>query len=164
MVEGMSDFSLDFNFYEHCIYGKHYHVRFSSISTITKNILEFVHNDVFGLIPITSLGKYVYYGSFINDFSRNTWIYFLRKKSKVLGKFQEFKALMENYTETKIKVLMTYNGGEFHMNELEEFFKKCSITMHKTTPYTPQQNGVVERVNKILMEKSRSMLSGVELG
>ena len=55
------------------------------------------------------------------------------------------------------------NGGELCGNKLEEFCKKCGIERKNTTPYT-QQNGVTERMNKTLMEKSRSMLSGVELG
>jgi transposase InsO family protein len=97
---------------------------------------------VFGPIPVPSLGKYVYYVSFIDDFSRNTWIYFLRKKSKVFDKFKELKALVENQTEKKIKVLRTDNGGEFYGNEFEEFCKKCGIARQKTTAYTPEQNGV----------------------
>jgi transposase InsO family protein len=61
-------------------------------------------------------------------------------------------------------VLRTDNEGEFCRNEFEEFCKKCGITRQKTTPYTPQQNGVAERMNRTLMEKARCMLSGVELG
>ena len=72
--------------------------------------------------------------------------------------------MVENQTEKKIKVLRTDNGGEFCGNEFEEFCKKCGIARQKTTPYTPQQNGVAERMNRTLMEKARSMLSGVELG
>jgi transposase InsO family protein len=106
----------------------------------------------------------VYYVSFIDDFSRNTWIYFLRNKSEVFDKFKEFKALVENHTKKKIKVFRTHNGGEFYRNEFEEFCKKCGIARKKTTPYTPQQNGVGERMNRKLMEKSRSMLSGARLG
>jgi transposase InsO family protein len=60
--------------------------------------------------------------------------------------------------------LRTDNGGEFCGNEFEEFSKKCGIARQKTTPYTPQQNGVVERMNMTLMENARSMLSDAELG
>jgi hypothetical protein len=94
MVEGVSNCTLDFYLCEHCIYGKHNRLRFPSSATREKGILELIHSDVFG--PIPSLGKSVYYVSFIDDFSRNTWIYFLRKKSKVFDKFKEFKALVEN--------------------------------------------------------------------
>jgi hypothetical protein len=138
MVEGMSNCTLDFDFCEHCIYGKQNQVRFSSGATREKGILELVHSDVFGPVHVPSLGKSVYYVSFIDDFSRNTWIYFLQKKSEVFGKFKEFKALVENQTEKKIKVLRIDNGGEFCGNEFEEFCKKCGIARKKTTPYTPQ--------------------------
>jgi transposase InsO family protein len=115
-------------------------------------------------VSVPSLGKSVYYVSFIDDFSRNTWIYFLRKKSKVFDMFKEFKTLVENQIEKIIKVLRTDNGGEFCRNEFEELCKKCCIARQKTTPYTPQQNGVAERMNKTLMEKARCMLSGAGLG
>eukprot|EP00253_Pinus_taeda_P033139 PITA_33139 len=84
--------------------------------------------------------------------------------STIIDGFKEFKALVENQTEKKIKVLRTDNGGEFCSKEFEEFCKKCGIARQKTTPYTPQQNGVAERINKTLMERARSMLSGVGLG
>jgi transposase InsO family protein len=119
---------------------------------------------VFGLVPILSLCKFVYYVSFIDDFSRNTWIYFLRYKSEVFDKFKDFKALVENQTKKKIKVFRIDNGGEFCRSEFEELCKKCGIARQKTTPYTPQHNGVAERMNRTFMEKSGSMLSGAELG
>ena len=86
---------------------------FPSSAKRANKILELVHSDVFGPVSVPTLGKFVYYVSFIDDFSRNTWIYFLRKKSEVFDKFKEFKALVENQTEKKIKALRTDNGGEF---------------------------------------------------
>eukprot|EP00253_Pinus_taeda_P025779 PITA_25779 len=139
-------------------------VSFPSGGKRTKHILELVHSDVFGPVKVPSLGKSVYYVSFIDDFLRNTWIFFLKKKSQVFDRFKEFKALVENQTEKKIKVLRRDNGGEFYSKEFEEFYKKCGIAQQKTTPYTPQQNGIAERMNKMLMERARSMLSGAGLG
>ena len=107
MAEGMSNFSLDFDFCEHCLYGKHNQVRFPSGAMRAEGILQLVHSGIFGPVSVPSLGKYVYYVSFIDDFSRNAWIYFLRKKSKVFERFKEFKALVENQTEKRIKVLRT---------------------------------------------------------
>ena len=54
----------------------------------SKQILEFVHSDVFGLVKVPSLVKSMYYVSFIDNFSRNTWIYFLKKKSEVFDRFK----------------------------------------------------------------------------
>ena len=82
MVEGMSNSSLDFDFYENCVYGKLNRVSFHFGSKRAKQILELVHSDLFGPMKVLSLGKFVYYVSFIDDFSRNTWIYFLKKKSE----------------------------------------------------------------------------------
>ena len=123
----MSNNSLDFYFCENCVYGKQNRVSFPSGGKRVKQILEIVHSDVFGPMKVPSLGKYICYVSFIVDFSRNTWIYFLKKKSEVFDRFKEFKALVENQTEKKIKVLRTDNGGEFCSKEFEEFCKKCGI-------------------------------------
>lgn len=82
---------------------------------------------MFGPIPIPSLGGAIYYVSFIDNFSRNTRLYFLKKKSEVFSKFKEYKALVENKIRKKIKVLRTENGGEFYENEFKIFCKECSI-------------------------------------
>ena len=102
-------------------------------------ILDLVHNDVFGPVSIPSLCNFVYYVSFIDDFSRNTWTYFLKKKYEFVDKFKEFKALVENHTEKKIKVLRIDNGGEFCNKEFKYLCKKCGIPRRKTIPYTPKK-------------------------
>ena len=127
MVQGITDCTLDFDFYEHYIYGKQNRVRFSYGSTRVKDFLELVHIDVFGHVHVTSLDIYVYYVSFIDDFSRIKWIYFLQNKFEVFYEFKEFKTLVENQLEKKIKVLRTDNGGELCWNQFEDFCKKCGI-------------------------------------
>jgi hypothetical protein len=76
MVEGFPEFGLEVDFCEHCIYGKQSQVRFPSGATRENGILELVHSDVFGPVTVPSLGGSLYYVSFIDDFSRKTWIYF----------------------------------------------------------------------------------------
>ena len=127
MVEGVSNSSLDFDLCENCIYGKQNRVSFPSSGKRKKHILELVHSDVFGPVKVPSLGNFVYYVSFIDDFSRNIWIYFLNKKFEGFDRFKEFKALVENQTEKKIKVLrnliqnnlihfiFSYLHGESHL-------------------------------------------------
>ena len=78
-----------------------------------KGILNIVHSDVCGPMSSSSLSGYVYYVSFIDDFSRKTWIYFLKGKNEVFSKFKEYKALAENQTEMKIKTLRSDNDREF---------------------------------------------------
>ena len=101
----MSNYSLDFDLCEDCLYGKQNRVRFPSSAMREKGILQLVHSDVFGPVSVPSLGKSVYYVSFIDDFSRNTWIHFLKNKSEVFDRFKMFKALVENQIEKRIKVL-----------------------------------------------------------
>ena len=88
MVKSMPNCTLDFDFCGHWIYGKYRRVRFTSSATIEKEILELIQIDVFRPMPIPSLGRYEYYASFIEEFSRNMWIYFLQNKSKVFNKFK----------------------------------------------------------------------------
>jgi hypothetical protein len=106
---------------------------FPSRATRENGILELVHSDVFGLVTMPSLGGSLYYVSFIDDFSRKTWIYFLRKKSEVSERFKEFKSLVENQIEKRIKVLRTDNGGEFCGKEFDQFCK--SVAYHAKIPH-----------------------------
>jgi hypothetical protein len=94
LTKGMHKSSLYFDFYEHCVYGKQNQVRFPSSASRAEGILQLVHIDVFGPVSVSSLGNFVYYVSFIDDFSRNTWIYFLGKKYEFFDRFKEFKNLL----------------------------------------------------------------------
>ena len=94
-----------------------------------------------------SLREYVYYVSFIDDYSRKTWIHFLNSKGEVFGNFKEFKALVENLIKRKIKTFGSYNGGEFTSDEFLDFCKEVGIKRELSTLYNPHQNGVVERKN-----------------
>ena len=78
MVKGLLDCSFEFDFFEHCIYGKQNIMSFSSKYTRNKEILELVHSDVFGPMSVPSLGGSRYYVSVIDDFSIMTWLYFLK--------------------------------------------------------------------------------------
>jgi transposase InsO family protein len=78
-------------------------------------------------MPSTSLSGYVYYVSFIDDHSCKTWVYFLKSKHEVFGKFKEFKALIENLFERKIKILRSANGGEYTSKEFVSFCRDTEI-------------------------------------
>jgi hypothetical protein len=72
-----------------------------------EGVLELIQSNVCGLVPSNSISGYVYYVSFIDDYSRKTWVYFLKSKDEVFIKFNEFKALIENLSERNIKILMS---------------------------------------------------------
>ena len=80
-----------------CAQGKTIKNSFLESEIKTKCTLEPIHSDACGPMPSISLSGYEYYVvTFIDDYSRNTCIYFLKNKSEVFGKFKEFKALIEN--------------------------------------------------------------------
>ncbi len=93
---------------------------------------------------VNSLGGYLYYVIFVDDHSRKTWIYFLKKKAEVFKWFCSFKALVENQTGKKIKILRIDHTIEYESNE---FCIKVSIKRETIVPCSPEQNGVVERKN-----------------
>ena len=104
----------------------------------------------------SSLSGYVYYVSFIDDFSCKTWIYFLKWKSEVFSKFNEYKALVENHNDRNIKTLQSDNGQEFTSKEFKELFRESEMKRELRIPYNPQQNGVAERKNQTIMEAAKS--------
>ena len=111
----------------------------------------------------TSLSEYVYYDSFIDDYSRKTWIYFLKGKNEVFSKFKEFKALVENLSEKKIKIFILDNGGEFTSGEFKAFYKEVWIKRELSTPYNLQQNGVAKRKNRTIMDAVKAMIHDQDL-
>jgi transposase InsO family protein len=102
--------------------------------------------------------------SFIDDFSMRCWVYPIRRKVDVLAVFKTFKARVELESEKKIKCLRTDNGGEYTSDEFDNFCQHEGIKRQFTTAYTPQQNGVAERMNRTLLEKTRAMLKAAGLG
>ena len=81
-----------------CAKGKKIKNPFPRSETKKKGTLELIHSDVCGPIPSIYLSGYEYYVTFINDYSRNNWMHFLKNKSEVLGKFKESKSFIENQT------------------------------------------------------------------
>jgi hypothetical protein len=87
----------------------------------------------------------------------------LKSKDEVFNKFKEFKALIENLSERKIKTLRSDNGGEYTSKEFANFCKDVGIKRELTTPYNPQQNGVDERKNRTIMEVVKTMIHDQDL-
>ena len=96
MVIGMPKFNIDHEgFFQVCAPGKHTRGPFPSSECQTTDILQLIHSDLLVMLSVTSLGGYLYYAIFVDDFSRKTWIYFLKKKDEVFKWFRSFKALVE---------------------------------------------------------------------
>ena len=105
-----------------------------------------------------SIGVSKYFVAFVDDFSRYTTVYTMQNKNEVFAKFKEYVAYVENQTNFKIKALRFDNGGEYISKEFHEFCSEKGICRKITSPYSPQQNGVAEQMNRGILESTRSML------
>lgn len=141
-----------------CAEGKQSRKPFHDSGTRASGLLGLVHSDVCGPILIRSHGHARFFVTFIDDFSRKCFVYVLKSKGEVFTQFLKFKERVERETERKIKTLRTDNGTEYENNKFHEFFAKHGIKHEKSAPYSPQQNGLAERMNRTIIEKVRCML------
>ncbi|KAK4387924.1 Retrovirus-related Pol polyprotein from transposon TNT 1-94 [Sesamum angolense] len=144
---------------EACLQGKQHKKPFpSGTSWRAKAVLELIHTDVCGPMRTPSHEQNRYFILFIDDYSRMTWVYFMREKSEVFKVFKKFKNLVEKQSGRSIKVLRSDRGKEYNNLEFDKFCKEEGIEHQTTVSYNPQQNGVSERKNRTVMEMARSML------
>jgi transposase InsO family protein len=116
----------------------------------TSRPLELLHMDLFGPVAYLSIRGSKYGLVIVDDFSCFTWAFFLQDKSETQGTLKRFLRRAQNEFELKVKKIRSDNGSEF----LEEE----GIKHEFSAPYTPQQNGVVERKNRTLIDMTRTML------
>ena len=164
MVEGIPVIKATIRICKGCILGKHPEHKFDrGKESWESSILGLIHYDINGPIPITFMNGSRYLLTFIDDFSRYTWVFFIKKKSEVCEKFTELKALIENASSQNIKILRYKNGGEYFNNDLLHICSQSGIQVQHSVPYTPQQNGVAERKNRSLKEMTTCMLESKKL-
>ena len=154
--------SVNLPFCEHCVVSKQSRLKFGRSTAKSKHILDLIHSDVWES-PVTSLGGAKYFVSFIDDYSRRIWVYPIKKKSDVFPIFKEFRAQVELESGKRIKCLRTDNGGEYIDGDFLAFCKHEGIQRQFTVVDTPQQNGVAERMNRTLLERTRAMLRTARL-
>jgi len=143
---------------ETCIFGKNYRIPFVKDPWRAKFPLELVHTDVCGPANKSSVGGNKYFLTFIDDFSRKTWIYLLKSKDEVFHCFKIFKAFVERESGRQIKMVRSDGGGEYKSNEFKRHCEELGLQNSITCPNTPQHNGVVERKNRTIMDTMTSML------
>ena len=164
MVKGMPHIDHPDEVCESCVLSKHHRSSFAKeVNWRAKRPLDLVHTDVCGPITPMSTGQNRYFLTFIDDFSRKTWIYFLKRKSEVFNCFKDFKAIVEKQSGYMIRTVRSDQGGEYTANDFEAYCTQQGIR-HQTTPdYTPQLNGVAERKNRTILDMARSLLKAKKL-
>lgn len=148
LVYGLPKIKIEKETCSSCLLGKQAKHTFPRTTSYrAEKTLELIHGDLCGPITPSTTSQKRYIFVLIDDHSRYMWTILLREKGEAFEKFRKFKATVEKETGTVIKTLRTDRGGEFVSNEFRNFCESNGITRHLTAPYTPQQNGVVERRN-----------------
>lgn len=160
MVNGLPEIQKVQGVCETCAKGKQHRTTIPKVAQwrATKP-LQLVHTDLCGPITPRTAGDKGYVLTFIDDFSRKTWVYFLSEKCEAFNKFKIFKTMVENEVGTKLLCLRSDRGGEFNSKEFNDFCATNGVKRQLTAAYTPQQNGVAERKNRTIMDMVRCLLS-----
>jgi len=142
--------------------GKQTKVAHKKVKNInTNHSLELLHMDLVGPMQTESLGGKKYIFVCVDDFSRFTWVSFLREKSETFDTFKNLCIKLTNEREVRgetIKRIRSDHGREFENACFANFCNSYGISHEFSSPRTPQQNGVVERKNRVLQEMARVML------
>ncbi|GJS16536.1 retrovirus-related pol polyprotein from transposon TNT 1-94 [Tanacetum coccineum] len=120
--------------------------------------LELLHMDLCGPMRVASINGKKYILVIVDDFSRYTWVYFLRSKDETPEIIKKFIAQAQLNYKAKVCKIRTDNGTEFKNTSLKAHYEKLGIMQQFSIARTPQQNGVVERRNRTLVEAARTML------
>lgn len=131
----------------------------------SKWILELVHGDLCGPITPATKSDNRYFLLLVDDFSKIMWVYMLKTKDEALGALKKFRVLVEKECaeNEKLKIFRTDRGGGFLSHDFSSYCEEIGIIRHLTVPYSPQQNGVVERRNRTVVALARSFLKEKQL-
>jgi transposase InsO family protein len=146
MMRGLPPINHTEQFYDTCVLAKHHSGVFTKQSKYhTDKALELVHGDLCGPVKPATPGGRRYFLLLIDDATHYMWVMLQEAKSEASSAIKRIQAAAEKECGCKLRVLRTDNGGEFTMVEFAAYCADEGITQHFLAPYTPQQNGVVER-------------------
>ncbi|GJU47266.1 retrovirus-related pol polyprotein from transposon TNT 1-94 [Tanacetum coccineum] len=129
----------------------------------SKRRLQLLHMDLCGPMRVESINGKKYVLVIVDDYSRYTWTHFLRSKDETPGVLIDFLTLVQRGLHAQVTTVRTDKGTEFLNKSLHAYFAKEGIRHETSTARTPEQNGVVERRNRTLVEAARTMLSAAKV-
>jgi len=149
---------------ETCVQAKSHVMPFPPQSdTIYKEIGGMTFTDVWGPSRITGIDGSRYYVSFTDGATRRSVVYFMKVKSEVEQKIRQYTEYILTQTGKRIKCFRCDNGREYVNAKVKEYLANNGIRLELTAAYSPQQNGVAERLNRTLIEHARAMLAAHNL-
>ncbi|GJX08726.1 retrovirus-related pol polyprotein from transposon TNT 1-94 [Tanacetum coccineum] len=129
----------------------------------SKGQLNLLHMDLCGPMSVESINGKKYILVIVDDYSKYTWTPFLRSKDEILEVLKDFLKMIQRNLQAQVITVQTDRGTEFLNKTLDAYFKQEGIEHQTSTPGTPEQNSVVERQNRTLVEAARTMLSAYKL-
>nr|GEY00904.1 retrovirus-related Pol polyprotein from transposon TNT 1-94 [Tanacetum cinerariifolium] len=120
--------------------------------------LYLLHMDLCGSIRVESVNRNKYIIVIVDDYSRFTWVKFLRSKDETLDFIIKFLKMIQVRLKVLVRRIRTDNGIEFVNQTLRDYYEEVGISYETSVARSPQQNGVVERRNRTLIEAARTML------
>ncbi|RVW69976.1 Retrovirus-related Pol polyprotein from transposon TNT 1-94 [Vitis vinifera] len=144
---------------ESCQLGKHTRVSFPKrLNNRAKSPFELVHTDVWGPCRTASTLGFQYFVTFIDDYSRCTWLFLMKNRAELFSIFQKFYTEIQTQFNISIRVLRSDNAREYFSAPFTSFMSHHGILHQSSCAHTPQQNGVAERKNRHLVETARTIL------
>jgi hypothetical protein len=141
-----------------CVIGKMPRLPFKVDDKIVTRLLELIYMDLCWPMKTMSVGGSRYMMIVTDARSQMRYIYFLKKSGKALEYFKEYHIMAEKKTGQKLMAVRSDNGGEFVNGEFRKYFKNHGIEQQLTAPYTPQEDGVSEVSNRIIISKANTIL------
>nr|GFA28627.1 hypothetical protein [Tanacetum cinerariifolium] len=120
--------------------------------------LYLLHMDLCGPMCVESINGKKYILVIVDDYSRFTWVKFLRSKDETPDFIIKFLKMIQVRLKVPVRRIRTYNGTEFVNHTLQDYYKEVGISHETSVARSPQQNGVVERRNRTLIEAAHTML------
>ncbi|KAJ0688424.1 putative RNA-directed DNA polymerase [Helianthus annuus] len=150
---------------EICHRSKQVRVPFPLSEHKSKELGDLIHLDLWGPYKVSSYEGYKYFLTVVDDFTRTVWCYMLKSKVEVFENLKYFYELVLTQFKKKVKMFRSDNGTEFVNNQMNVFCKQKGIIHQTSCSYTPQQNGVVERKHRHLLNTARTLMfqSGLPL-